>query len=51
MDVTIGLGVLFAIGGNLGLRAEWDFFPDFGDDDTGEEDIHLLSIGIVARFR
>ncbi|HWQ40233.1 MAG TPA: outer membrane beta-barrel protein [Burkholderiales bacterium] len=51
VDVTIGLGAQFAIGGNLGIRAEWDFFPDFGDDDTGEEDIHLFSVGIVVWFR
>lgn len=51
VDIALGLGAQFLISNNMSIRAEWDFFPDFGNDDTGEGDMHMISVGLVFSFR
>lgn len=46
-----GLGMSYAFTDNFRLRADWDLLVDVGDDDeTGEADINIFSIGPEFRF-
>lgn len=47
---TWGLGVQFNASRNLGLRAEWQHFPDIGGGGTLKDDIDFLSLGVVLRL-
>ena len=47
---TWGLGVLFNVSRSLGLRAEWQHYPDIGGGGTRQDDIDFLSLGLVLRL-
>lgn len=49
-DLTFAFGVKFDITRNLGVRAEWQRYLDVGGGDIGEDDIDVLSVGLVYRF-
>jgi len=47
-----GLGAQYDFTPTLGVRAEWDYFRKVGkENSTGEANIHLISVGMVFRFR
>jgi OOP family OmpA-OmpF porin len=48
VEVTYGIGVQYDFSKNLGLRAEWQQYPDLGD---GASDVSVMSIGVVYRFK
>ncbi|HUF22216.1 MAG TPA: outer membrane beta-barrel protein [Burkholderiales bacterium] len=50
IDFALALGAQYNISRSLGVRAEWDFYKDLGNNETGEDDVHLLSVGIVFSF-
>ena len=46
-----GLGASYAVTDQLRLRADWDLLLNVGDDDeTGETDINIFSVGPEFRF-
>lgn len=44
---TWGLGMRFALFRWLAVRAEWQHYPNLGNDATGKDDVDLLTLGIV----
>jgi len=51
-DLTYGLGAQFDISRNLGVRAEWQRYPDMGGGAFGgESDVDVLSVGVIWRFQ
>jgi OmpA-OmpF porin, OOP family len=49
-DLTFGFGARFDITRNLGVRAEWQRYLDVGGGEIGEDDVDVLSVGILWRF-
>lgn len=49
-DFALALGAQYNISRSVGVRAEWDFYKDLGNNETGEDDVQLLSVGIVFSF-
>lgn len=47
---TWGLGVQFNVSRALGLRAEWQQYPDVGGGGIPEADIDVLLLGLVLRL-
>jgi OOP family OmpA-OmpF porin len=51
-SVKVGLGAQYDFTPMLGVRAEWDYFRKVGKENTtGEANIHLLSVGMIFKFR
>jgi hypothetical protein len=44
-DLTFGLGAMYRMPNNIGLRAEWDRYQD-----VGETDVDMLSAGLSFGF-
>lgn len=49
-DLTFGAGVRFDFTQQASLRVEWQRYPDLGGDETGEDDVDFLSLGVLFRF-
>ena len=49
-DLTFAFGARFDITRNLGLRAEWQRYLDVGGGEIGEDDVDVLSVGMLWRF-
>ncbi len=49
-DLTFAFGARFDITRNLGIRAEWQRYLDVGGGDIGEDDVDVLSVGVLWRF-
>ena len=49
-DLIFGFGVRFDVTRNLGIRAEWQRYQDVGGGDIGEDDVDVLSAGVIFRF-
>lgn len=49
-DPVIGMGINYNATDHVAVRFEWDFFPNFGDDDTGETNLMNYSLGLQYRF-
>lgn len=47
---TWGAGLRFDLGRAFAVRAEWQNYPDIGNDSIGKDDIDLLTLGLVMRF-
>ena len=47
IEVTYGVGVRYDMSQQIGLRAEWQNYPDVGD---GASDVSVLSVGVVFKF-
>jgi len=45
-----GLGVQYAFGKTVTVRAEWERIEDVGDANTGEFDLSVYSVGLLFRF-
>ncbi|MEX0958557.1 MAG: outer membrane beta-barrel protein [Burkholderiales bacterium] len=50
IDFALALGAQYNISRSIGVRAEWDFYKDLGNSETGEDDVHFLSAGVVFSF-
>lgn len=50
-DIGFGFGANFAVNEKFSIRAEFQKFPNIGDDDTiGESAITMLSVGAIISF-
>lgn len=49
-DLTYGFGVAFDVTRQVTLRAEWQKYNDIGGNNTGKDDIDLISLGVLFRF-
>jgi OOP family OmpA-OmpF porin len=49
-DLTFGIGARYDFTRNLGVRAEWQRYQDVGGGDIGEDDVDVISIGVVWKF-
>jgi OOP family OmpA-OmpF porin len=49
-NLKYGLGVQFALGKTVTLRAEWERINSVGDTNTGEFDLNLYSGALLFRF-
>ena len=49
-DLTFAFGARFDITRNLGVRAEWQRYLDVGGGEIGEDDVDVLSVGLLFRF-
>jgi OOP family OmpA-OmpF porin len=47
---TFGAGAAFHLIRQASLRVEWQRYLDVGGDDTGEDDLDVLSLGVLFRF-
>jgi len=50
-DLTYGLGVQYDLNRNLGLRAEWQRYPNLGGDSLVETDVDALRLAALWRFQ
>lgn len=50
-ETKFGVGARIGINDRFSVRGEWERFLDVGDDDTGEGDIDLISIGIEYQLQ
>ena len=50
VEGSFGLGVSYTSAEGVGIRAEWERYLDVGNDDTGESDIEMLTVGLVLAF-
>lgn len=51
VGMMLGIGAEYQMTETIALRAEWERFLDVGDEDeTGEGDIELLSVGVTVSF-
>lgn len=49
-SVVYGLGASFSFTPNFAVRAEWERYDGIGDDDTGESDVDMWSVGLQYNF-
>jgi len=49
-DLTFAFGARFDVTRNLGIRAQWQRYLNVGGGDIGEDDIDVLSVGVLWRF-
>jgi OOP family OmpA-OmpF porin len=45
-----GVGASYNFTNSFGVRIEWERFGDLGDPATGETNVDLMSVGLVANF-
>lgn len=50
IGVSMGLGTKLAINDRAFARLEWERFADIGNEDTGEDDVDLFSVGLGVNF-
>jgi OmpA-OmpF porin, OOP family len=49
-DLTFGIGARYDFTKSVGVRAEWQRYQDIGGGDIGEDDLDVISIGVIFRF-
>ena len=49
-DLTFGIGVRWDFTKNLGLRAEYQIYQDVGGGNIGEDDLDVISVGVIWKF-
>ncbi|HJT62549.1 MAG TPA: outer membrane beta-barrel protein [Burkholderiales bacterium] len=49
-DLTFGIGARYDFTRSVGVRAEWQRYQDVGGGDIGEDDVDVISIGVIFRF-
>jgi OOP family OmpA-OmpF porin len=47
---TWGFGARFELWRAMAVRAEWQHYPDIGGDNSGTDDVNLLTLGLLMRF-
>lgn len=50
VGAVYGVGVSFDVTRRLTARAEWQRYNDVGGDNTGKDDISLVTLGVLFRF-
>jgi OOP family OmpA-OmpF porin len=50
-ELTFGVGAQFDVTRNLGVRAEWQRYNDFGGDTLAKTDIDVLRVGALWQFQ
>lgn len=50
LDAVAGAGAQFFVTKNLAVRTEYEYFPNFGNDKTGELDMQVISASLLWRF-
>ena len=49
-SLAVGLGARVGITDRVFARVEWERFADIGDDETGQDDVDFLSVGLGMAF-
>jgi OOP family OmpA-OmpF porin len=49
-DLTFGVGVRYDFARNLGVRAEYQKYSDVGGGNIGEDDVDVISVGVIWKF-
>jgi hypothetical protein len=49
-ETVVGLGVGYTIAEHYNLALDWTGVKEVGDDDTGEADVNVVSLGFSYRF-
>jgi OOP family OmpA-OmpF porin len=50
VDLALGVGAQYKFTPNFGVRADFDYYPNLGNNNTGEDNISAVSIGLVFLF-
>lgn len=50
VDLALGAGVQYKFARNFGVRADLDYYPNLGNNKTGEDNVTAASIGVVFLF-
>lgn len=50
VDVALGVGAQYKFTPNFGVRADFDYYPNLGNSNTGEDTVTAVSIGVVFLF-
>ena len=50
VDIALGIGAQYKFAPNFGVRADFDYYPNLGNNNTGEDDVKAISIGVVFLF-
>ena len=50
VDIAVGAAGQFNITPRFGIRVEVDYYPDLGNNDTGEENVTAFTLGVVLSF-
>ena len=50
VDIAMGVGAQYKFTPNFGIRADLDYYPNLGNNDTGESNVTAVSIGGVFLF-
>lgn len=50
VDLALGGGVQYKFARNFGVRADLDYYPNLGNENTGEDNVTAASIGVVFLF-
>ncbi len=50
VDLALGAGVQYKFARNFGVRADLDYYPNLGNNNTGEDNVTAASIGVVFLF-
>ena len=50
VDIALGIGAQYKFAPNFGVRADLDYYPNLGNNNTGEDDVKAISIGVVFLF-
>ena len=47
---TVGIGATFRVQESFSVRAQYMYFDDVGDSDTGESEVQYVSVGAIYSF-
>ena len=50
VDIALGIGAQYKFATNFGVRADLDYYPNLGNNNTGEDNVTAVSIGVVFLF-
>jgi OOP family OmpA-OmpF porin len=49
-DAALGAGAQYFLTRDFAVRAEWEYYPNLGNQDIGDNDYNLLSIAALWKF-
>jgi OmpA-OmpF porin, OOP family len=49
-DLALGVGAQYKFTLNAGVRLDFDYYPNLGNNNTGEDNISVISIGLSYSF-
>lgn len=50
VDLALGVGAQYKFTPRFGVRGDLDYYPNLGNNDTGEDNVTAVSIGVVFLF-